>query len=90
MAANASARAHRRAVLESPLGDFAGWRLAIHCGDPACRRDRAYELEELARVVGGQVTMGAVIRQLRCQVCGARPAGGCGMRLTYIPAARRR
>jgi hypothetical protein len=62
-AANATARAHRRAVLESPLGDFEGWLLAVDCGAPDCRRNRAHDLQELARVLGRQVvTMGAVLR----------------------------
>jgi hypothetical protein len=73
MSANATVRGARHAVLESPLGDFAGWRLAVDCGTSDCRRDRAYDLGELARVLGSRITMGAVLRQLRCQTCGARP-----------------
>src|SRR5690242_546120 len=65
VAANASARGHRRAVLESPLADFTGWLLAVDCGAPQCRRDRVYALAELAGMVGRQTTAGALLRRLR-------------------------
>jgi hypothetical protein len=74
MSANATPRAHRRAVLESRLSEFSGWLLAIDCGAPSCRRGRAYPVEELAGVIGRQVTIGALLRRMRCQECGARPA----------------
>jgi hypothetical protein len=74
MAANASAREHRRAVLESPLAEFSGWLLALDCGAPQCRRDRVYALAELAGMVGAQTTVGALLRRLRCHECGGRPS----------------
>ena len=72
MAANASVRAQRRAVLESPLRDFEGWLVAVDCGGPGCRRDRVYSLADLAGLYGGTVTVGEVVRRLRCQECGGR------------------
>ena len=67
MAANASIRAQRHAVLESPLRDLEAWMIAVDCGAPACRRDRVYALADLAQLYGGTVTIGAMLRRLRCQ-----------------------
>ena len=72
MAANASIRAQRRAVLESPLRDFEAWLIAVDCGAPGCRRDRVYALAELAGFYGGTVTVGTVLRRLRCQECSGK------------------
>ena len=72
MAANASIRAQCRAVLESPLRDFEAWLVAVDCGEPGCRRDRVYALADLARLYGGAVTVGAVLRRLRCQECSGK------------------
>ena len=36
MAANASERAQRQAVLDSTMWEFAGWRLAVDCGTREC------------------------------------------------------
>ena len=72
MAANASIRAQRRAVLESPLRDFEAWLVAVDCGAPGCRRDRVYALAELVGLYGGAVTIGAMLRRLRCQECGGK------------------
>ena len=70
MSANASPRARRYAVLESPLRAFEKWLIAIDCGNPECRRDRIYSLGELARFYGGTVKVAEVLRRLRCQDCG--------------------
>ncbi len=72
MAANASPRAQRRAVPESPLRDFEAWLMGVDCGEPGCRRDRVYALADLARFYDGTVTVGVVLRRLRCQECGCR------------------
>ena len=72
MAANASIRAQRRAVLESPLRDFEAWLVAVDCGGPDCRRDRVYTLAELVGLYGGAVTIGAMLRRFRCQECGGK------------------
>ena len=73
MSANASARGQRRAVLESSVADLSGWLLIVDCGSSQCRRDRAYDLSQLAGTVGPQITVGALLRRLRCHECGQRP-----------------
>jgi hypothetical protein len=61
-------------VLESPLVEFTGWNLAVDCGAPQCRRDRLYNMEELAGTIGRQTTIGVLLRRLRCRDCGGRPS----------------
>ena len=72
MSANASPRAQRRAILESPLAEFEAWLLAVDCGQDGCRRDRVYSLGELAGVYGRKVKVGEVLIRLRCRECGGR------------------
>ena len=88
MSANASPRAQRYAVLESPLRDFDGWLIAIDCGNPECRRDRIYSLGELAGFYGGTVKVAEVLRRLRCQDCGGGVAKAT--LLSNLPTGRYR
>ena len=73
MGQNASERGTRNAVLNSRLGDFAGYRLAVDCGTPECGGERTYEIEQLARMHGPAMLMGRVVVRLRCRVCGRAP-----------------
>jgi hypothetical protein len=72
-AANASTRGQRTAVLASPVSEFAGWRLAVDCGNAACGGERAYAISALAAMHGGQHTVGALLLRLRCRGCGQGP-----------------
>ena len=72
-AANASARGLRRAILESPLREMHGFRLAVDCRSAGCRGERTYLIVELARAFGANVTVGEVLRRMRCtHGCGGR------------------
>jgi hypothetical protein len=58
-AANASARGQRVAILSSPLSQLTGFCLAVDCLTPGCRGD-------LARIYGPSVTVGDVLRRMKC------------------------
>lgn len=68
MAANASHRAQRYAVLESLVGSFGNSHyFEIDCGSPACRRDRMYALAGLTLYRPLQVA--EFLKRLRCDEC---------------------
>src|SRR3984957_12349767 len=73
-AANASPRAQRSAVLASPLHELTGFCLEVDCLAEGCRRDRMFALSELASFYGRDLTVGEVLRRMRC-------SGGCGWRV---------
>ena len=52
MAANATERAMRRAILTSPLRDFEAWLLEVDCESGACRRGRMYAVSALGGAHG--------------------------------------
>ena len=62
----------------TPIGDLRRWRLEIRCG--RCRRHTVFQLEHLAERYGRRVTIGEIIRRLRCRgfrgrdQCGANPS----------------
>src|ERR1700756_5446145 len=73
-AANASARAHRYAILDSPLHELMGFCLELDCLPEGCRRDRMFAVSELASFYGRDRTVGEVLRRMRC-------SSGCGGRV---------
>ncbi len=73
MAANASTRAQRSAVLASSASEFVGWRLAVDCGDPTCGGERAYAVAAMIGLHGSDTTIGAMLTRLRCRACGQAP-----------------
>ncbi len=77
MAANASTRAQRSAVLASSASEFVGWRLAIDCGDSTCGGERAYAISSMIGLHGREVTIGAMLARLRCRACGQPPKTAC-------------
>jgi hypothetical protein len=74
MAANASARGQRAAILTSPLHELTGFYLAVDCLTSDCARERTFAVAELASFYGAQRTVGEVLRRMWC-------AGGCGGRV---------
>lgn len=60
-------------MLASPAADFADWRLAMDCGQPACGGERAYAVSAMVALHGHQHTVGALLLRLRCRVCGQPP-----------------
>jgi hypothetical protein len=75
--ANGTIPSHRETnidavVLSQTLRELAGFLLAVDCGQPGCPRDRAYDLSNLAGFYGCSMTVGEVIRRLRCRECGGR------------------
>ncbi len=48
MAANASARGQRAAILASPLHQLTGFYLTVDCGSSSCGGERAFAFAELA------------------------------------------
>jgi len=71
-AANASPRAQRSAILQSPLRELTGFYLAVDCLAPGCGGERRFAVAELADFYRGR-TVGDVLRLMRC-------SGGCGGR----------
>ena len=69
MGQNASERAVRNAVLNSPIRELDGYRLAIDCGRQECGGERVYDLTALGRLHGPDVTVAGVVRRMRCQRC---------------------
>jgi hypothetical protein len=61
MGQNASERGTRNAVLNSRLGDFEGYRLAVDCGAPECGGERVYSVADLARMYGARTLMGRAV-----------------------------
>src|SRR6185436_19676255 len=70
-AANASPRAQRRAIMESTLVEMSGFYLAVDCLPPGCRGERTFAVAELPTFYGKDLTIGVLLRRLRCQ-------DGCG------------
>jgi hypothetical protein len=72
-AANASARGQRAAILASPLHELTGFCLAVDCLAPNCGGERTYAVASLAGFYGRDMTVGDVLRRMRCSVgCGGR------------------
>ena len=58
-------------MLSARLADLRGWSLVVICG---CRHYPVYvPLEPIAVVRGNRVTLGAVLKRLRCKNCGKPP-----------------
>jgi hypothetical protein len=75
MAANASARALRTAILASKLGELSGSVLVVDCGTPGCRGERSYLIASLAAMLGTDRTVGDVLARMRCTPgCDTPPA----------------
>ena len=73
-AATASARGQRHAILRSPLAELTGFVLIVDCGGARCGGERTYALTALAACYAPHVTVGEVLRQMRCaRGCGGRP-----------------
>jgi hypothetical protein len=73
-AANASPRGQRLAILASPLAELTGFALAVDCRGPRCGGERTYTLAALAACYSPGMTVGAVLRVMRCaHGCGGRP-----------------
>ena len=66
MAANASARAQRTAILASKLRELDGFCLVVDCGTPECRGERSYLIASLAAMLGADRTVGDVLVRMRC------------------------
>jgi hypothetical protein len=66
VAANASARGQRVAILGSPLHELTGFYLAVDCLAPGCNGERTFALAELASFYGQDCTVGQVLRRVRC------------------------
>jgi hypothetical protein len=72
MAANASARGQRAAILSAPLTEFRGFCLAVDCLTDGCRGERSYTMAALAACYSGRWTVGEALRRMRCGGCGGR------------------
>ena len=73
MAANASARGQRSAILASSLHELTGFYLAVDCLAPGCSGERTFAVAELMVFYGRQRTVGDVLRRMRCsRGCGGR------------------
>ena len=70
-ASNASPRGQRLAILASPLHELTGFALAVDCGNLLCGGERAYAITAKSACYGGDKTVAAMLRQMRC-------ARGCG------------
>ena len=66
MAANASARAQRTAILASKLRELDGFYLVVDCGTPGCRGERSYLIASIAAMLGADRTVGDVLARMRC------------------------
>jgi hypothetical protein len=71
MAANASARGQRSAIMGSPLGELTGFYLAVDCRAGNCPGERRFAVAELAAFYKGR-TVGEVLQLMRCSGCGGR------------------
>jgi hypothetical protein len=65
-AANASPRAQRSALLRSSLAELTGFCLAVNCLSPGCRGERTFTMADLGRFYGPKLTVGQVLRRMRC------------------------
>ena len=73
-AANASARGQRHAILASPRTELTGFALVVDCGGAGCGGDRLYAIAALVACYRPGMTVGEVLRQMRCaHACGGRP-----------------
>ena len=73
-AANASARGQRVAILASRLTDLTGFCLAVDCLTHGCSGERTFAITDLATFYGSRMTVGEVVRRMRC-------SGGCDGRV---------
>jgi hypothetical protein len=73
MAASAFARRQRAVILRSPLHELTGFCLAVDCLAPGCGGERTYAVASLAGFYGRDMSVGDVLRRMRC-------SGGCGGR----------
>ena len=72
-AANASARGQRHAILARPLAELTGFVLVVDCHGPKCGGERSYALTALAACYAPRMTVGEVLRKMRCgRGCGGR------------------
>jgi hypothetical protein len=58
MAANASARGQRAAILASPLHELTGFYLAVDCLASGCNGEHRFAVAELASFYGQGCTVG--------------------------------
>ena len=65
-AATASPRGQRVAILASPLADLTGFCLAVDCLTRDCSGERTFVTTNLATFYGGRITVGEVLRRMRC------------------------
>jgi len=73
-AANASPRGQRHAILASPLAELTGFALTVDCLGRGCAGERTYSVTALAACYGASMTVGDVLRLMRCaRGCGGRP-----------------
>ena len=70
-AANACTRGQRHAILASPLAGLTGFALAVDYLGRGRAGERTYAITALAPCYGGGVTVGEVLRRMRC-------SRGCG------------
>jgi hypothetical protein len=75
MAANASPRGQRTAILSSKLSELGGFYLAVDCLTLGCPGERTFAIGDLARSYGGSMTVGQAIQRMRCS---AGCSGGVG------------
>ena len=66
MAASASARGQRAAILASPLHELTGFCLAVDCLASGCDGERTYAVASLASFYGRDMSVGDVLRRMRC------------------------
>ena len=53
--------------MNARFGEFAGYRLAVDCGNAECGGERISHIAELARLHGERTLMGRVVIQRRCR-----------------------
>ena len=74
MAANASARGQRAAILASPLHELTGFYLAVDCLTSDCARERTSPSRNWRASTVRNARWARCLRRMRC-------AGGCGGRV---------
>ena len=53
-------------MLSSPLSELTGFCLSVDCLTPGCRGERAFAIGDLALIYGPAVTVGDVLRRMKC------------------------
>ena len=81
VAANASARGQRVAILASPLHELTDFYITVDCLAPGCNGERSFAIAELASFYGRDTAVGQVFRRMRC-------SSGCGGRVSARRAIR--